>query len=512
MSQHRRKILRGSAANVVRVIVSLSFALILPPLLVHRMAPAEYGAWLLIMQGTAYIGFLDLGMQTAIAKYVAEYDAAGDFAATRSILSSSFALLCVSGLIGVVAIAILAWLVPELFGQMPYILVPSMREGILLVGLSSALALPLNAFLATFTGLQKYTFPAILAISTKCLASVALMTTVVMRGGLIQMAAVMAASTIASAGCQFLGWRKYISKRVSFSLNQISREWALRLAKFGSVLSVWTIGMLFVSGLDMVIVGHYDYGNTAYYGVATSVTNFLLLVIASMFGPLGPAVSSIQSGRTAGQLGEIVVTATRLSTLLLCLTGLPIFLGAYPLLGLWVGSNYGNRSATFLQVLIVGNAIRQLGYPYALVVIATGKQYQATIAAVAEALTNLTVSIYLAQKIGAIGVAIGTLIGAIVSIGVHIVVSMTRTRSTVSISRRHYVLDGILRPLTCIAPSILLLPLWTRSMVVAPSPYLIVTWIFVTLTIAWFVVLVPTERLSLKNGLFRLLCRNRAPE
>jgi O-antigen/teichoic acid export membrane protein len=88
---HTRKILQGSASNVARVVVSMLVALVLPPLLVHRMVPAEYSAWVLILQCSAYINLLDLGLQTAIAKFVAEYDTAGDRNAGSRILSSSFA-------------------------------------------------------------------------------------------------------------------------------------------------------------------------------------------------------------------------------------------------------------------------------------------------------------------------------------------------------------------------------------------------------------------------------------
>jgi len=65
MSQSKRRILHGSIANVTRLMLTVPFALILPPLFVHRMASAEYGAWMLILQGSAYINLLDIGLQTA---------------------------------------------------------------------------------------------------------------------------------------------------------------------------------------------------------------------------------------------------------------------------------------------------------------------------------------------------------------------------------------------------------------------------------------------------------------
>ena len=505
MSQYKTKILTGSASNVVRVAVSLSFAFILPPLLVRRMSPAEYGAWILILQGSSYIALLDLGLQTAIGKFVAQYDAIGDYQASSRILSSSFALLCISALVGVLVIAIITWRVPTLFRQMPAALVHSMRAGILLVGISAAIALPFNAFLASFIGLQKYIFPTLLAICSKTLSSLTLILLIFMRGGLVHLAGVLATFNVATAACQFLGWRRFVRERADFSFRLVDRDSASRLAKFGSALSIWTIAILFVSGLDMFIVGHYDYANTGYYGVATTVTNFLLLVVASIFGPLGPAVSSMQSTRTSGQLGEIVTTATRLTAVLLCLIGLPILVGAYPLLRLWVGHDYAIRSSQFLQVLVLGNVIRQFCYPYALAIIATGKHNQATIAAIAEATVNITVSIYLVQRIGAIGVAIGTLVGAFVSVGTHVAISMKLTRATVAVSRRRFLLEGLLRPLSCVAPTLLSIPLWLKATVVPMSPYWISIWALTTLTIVWYTGLLPGERQNVKAILLRVI-------
>jgi O-antigen/teichoic acid export membrane protein len=499
---HKRKILQGSASNIAKITLTMLVALVLPPLLVHRMVPAEYSAWVLILQFSAYINLLDLGLQTAVGKFVAEYDAVGNQIASSRILSNSFVILCMSALVGAVAIGIVSWHVPQLFHQMPTVFVGDLRQGILIVGLSTVLALPFGAFLAAFTGLQKYGFPTFLATSSKLLSSAALVGLLLMNGNLIQLAWIMAVFNVATAAAQFFGWARYLRDRVGFSLRLMDRETAVRLAKYGSVLSTWTIAALLTSGLDIVIVGHYDYKNTGYYGIAASATNFMLLIITSVFGPLMPAVSSMQSGRTSSQIGELVIKVTRYCTLLICLLGLPLFFGAYPLLKFWVGHSYAMRSALFLEVLVLGNAIRMIGYPYALVVVATGKQHLATIAAIAEAFVNVTVSIYLVQTIGAVGVAIGTFTGAFVTLGIHLAVSMRLTRSTIQVSRRRFVSEAVLRPLSCVIPSMLLFPFWRRStMLPAGLPWLVL-WIFVTLGIAWIIGLNSAERHSFTEALF----------
>src|SRR6201996_8020967 len=135
----KRKVLQGSASNLVRVLLSLMVSLVLPPFLVHRMAPAEYSAWVLILQLSAYVNLLDFGLQTAIGKYVAEYDATGDRAASHGVVSTSSPIL-----VGA-ADLVCAWIgtseknVPQRFRQMRASLGPEVRLALLAVGLSAAL-------------------------------------------------------------------------------------------------------------------------------------------------------------------------------------------------------------------------------------------------------------------------------------------------------------------------------------------------------------------------------------
>src|SRR3984957_20546664 len=76
-SRHK-KVLQGSVSDLLRLLLSLAFSLYLPHFLVHHMAAAEYSAWVLILQLAAYISYLEFGIQTAVSKFVAEYDPRGD--------------------------------------------------------------------------------------------------------------------------------------------------------------------------------------------------------------------------------------------------------------------------------------------------------------------------------------------------------------------------------------------------------------------------------------------------
>ena len=214
--------------------------------------------------------------------------------------------------------------------------------------------------------------------------------------------------------------------------------------------------MFLISGLDITIVGHYQYKDAGFYAVAAGAANFMMAIVSSFFGPLIPAISSMQAGSTPSHLGNLCIRATRYCTLLLCLLGLPLVVGAFPLLSLWVGNSYATHSALYLQIMVMGNVIRYLSMPYLAAVIATSRQRQATAATVVEACVNIVLSIWLVQKIGAVGVAIGTLVASFISMGVHLTVSIPHTQSAITFQRRRYVLQGLLRSFlvvdSCTAP------------------------------------------------------------
>jgi O-antigen/teichoic acid export membrane protein len=364
--------------------------------------------------------------------------------------------------------------------------------------------LPFGAFMAVFTGLQRYGFPTFLSITSKILSSASIAALLLAHGKLLQLCWVMGGFNLLTAIGQFIGWRRYARDQVNFAWGKVDRAVSSRLLKYGGVLSIWLVAGLLISGLDIVIVGHYDFRNAGYYGIAASVTNLMVMIMGAIFGPLVPAVSSLQAGGQRLEIGELVLRSTRYCTLLLSLIGLPLAFCAYPLLKLWVGHAYAIQSETLLQVLILGNAIRQLGLPYSMAVVATGKQHLATIAGVAEALVNICVSLYLVRKIGAVGVAVGTVVGAVVSVTLHLGVSMRYTQSVIALSRKRFVLSGLLPPMLCTIPALLFIPAWNPSTVLPWSANRLVVLCVSTLCVAWQIGLTRGARSQFKGMLLRL--------
>ena len=499
----KRKLLQGSALNTVRLILSLSISLFLPHFLVHRMSKDEYSGWVLILQISAYITFLDFGMQTAISKFVAEYDALGDRERLQRLVSSAFAILVIAGAMGMVVVVAITHFMPRIFGGMPVSLLPEARLGMLLIGLSVALPLPVSIFGTIFIGLQQYGFPTFLASISRVLSAAVLVIVVLHRGTIAQMALVMACFNLATAIGSYFGWRMLIRERAPFSLFAYSRSMIVQLLQYCGTLGIWTLSTLFITGLDTTIVGRFDYPETGAYGIAANGTNFMLLLLGNFLAPLMPAASSLGTQRTPLEMGAMVEKATRYGVLLLLLISLPLIVGGYSLLRPWVGQAYAEQAVLYLRILTAANIIRYLTYPYSLMVVAMGKQRFATLSPVVEAIINFTASVLLARRYGAIGVALGTLIGAGFGVGLHLIVSMPATQPLLAFKRLNLVLRDIARPALVAIPSLCLYRIWMKNAVLPMPVAWMALWVATTLLIGYKLGLQPIERRQLLDWMGR---------
>jgi len=484
---------KNVAFSLARVMANGLIALVLPAYLTHHMSVDTYGAWVLILQLGAFVSFLDLGIQTAVSKFVAEHDAKGDEVEAGRYASAGFAIMTLTGFLGVLLTLGLAWQVPRLFHKMPAALYGDVRLSVMLVGISLSFALVCSVFSAIFMGLQRYAVPMGIAILNRFSFAGAVLAAVFLHGSLAAMGTAVAVVNVATSLLQFVAWKKLIA-RVRLSVSMVNAPVLRQMARYCFLLAVWTVGMVCVSGLDVTLVGHYAYGETAYYSIAVLPTNFMLVIMAAMLGPVIPASSALSTQRSPVEMGHLLARASRYSTMFLLLTGLPLVVYGLPILRIWVGPVYAEKSFRYLQILVLANIVRNLCTPYATMVAATGKLREATASPVLEAVVNLTCSILLARRFGAIGVAFGTMIGSFVSVTLHYLVSMKLTRNTLTIPRTKLLLTGLLRPAMIVLPCLLFVPLWRYSpKAESLGPWTIV-WGASTLLIAWFGVLGQQER------------------
>jgi O-antigen/teichoic acid export membrane protein len=356
------------------------------------------------------------------------------------------AILLVAAGLGVLVTLILVWQSPRLLGAVPASLYPDVRRSMLLIGISQSIGLVGSVYAAVFIGLQRYTVPVLISIVNRSLFAALVIVVAYYHGSLTAMGVVGAAANLFAACLQWVAWSRYASY-VQVKLSLIRLPAVKEMLKYCSVLAVWSGASLCISGLDVVIVGHYDFAQTGYYSIATLPNNLMVALLTAMLSPLIPSASALGIRKTPAEMANVLARAARYASFFLLLSGMPLIVGGRTILHLWVGGSYAQHTVGYLRILVAANTIRYMFAPYSTMIVGLGRQKAASASCIVEAIVNLGSSILLAQRFGAIGVAYGTLLGAIVGVVVHVQVSMRNTRQHVAIAPAHYLMEAVWKPM-----------------------------------------------------------------
>jgi O-antigen/teichoic acid export membrane protein len=123
------------------------------------------------------------------------------------------------------------------------------------------------------------------------------------------------------------------------------------------------------------------------------------------------------------------------------------------ILTLWVGPVYANASVHIMDVLVIATAIRMLGGPYTSALIGAGEHVRVIFSPIFEGVSNLLVSVIAGYYLGPIGVAIGTLAGAVGGISLHACYNMPRIHD-IRLTGSQYIVECILKPTVDLIPAL----------------------------------------------------------
>jgi O-antigen/teichoic acid export membrane protein len=505
------RVVKNASINIVRLAAFSIVALFLPPFLVRHLTQEQYSTWALIIQISSYVVFLDFGLQASVGRFVAWYEARAEFNSRDQIASTALALLAMLALLGSLGIIIAAWFLPSIFRQMPATLVNEARLAVLVVGLTLSLGLPVSALNAIFIGKQRNEIPVAAAVCGRVLAALLIMVAVLQHRGISGMAVGLAVSNVVTYVLQAFSIFKFGSD-VRIAPTLVTNSAARELSSYAFGVAVWITGGLLINGLDTTIVGLVQFREVGYYALAATVVLFVIQFQDAVMSALLPAAAVLGSRNESEKLGEVLLRTTRCGTILLLLLGIPLIVWAPFILRLWVGSSYAIHVTPIFRVLAAANMVRLVGLPYAQLVLGTGQQKRVLYSPLCEGIVNVVVSIVAGKFMGAVGVALGTLVGAFVGMGYHVFRNMPRTSSAIRFHRKRYFVEGIVQPVACYLP---LLASVAVTPIVSPGSASSLLWVggaVFSIGLIWNFGLHANERERLISLQSRLVARRSAIE
>jgi O-antigen/teichoic acid export membrane protein len=455
MQSLRFTVLKNAIANVVRGGASAVVAVVLPHFLTRSLGPDRFAGWALMLQLAAYANYLDFGVQTAIARYLAAALEKGDESQRDRLFTNAFAMLTAAGLFALCGLGIVAWQIPHLFRSVPPGLAGEIGSGVLILGFAAAINLPLSAYTGVLIGMQRNEFPAIVIAISRFLGALAVILLVHHTHSLAWLAVCIGGFNLL-AGLVQCAIVRTLLPALRFSIAFLDRATTVELIRYCSTLSVWSFAMLLVSGLDVTIVGFYTFQDVGAYSIATTFIVFFTGLIGSAFSAMLAPVAVLQARQEFGRISSLVMVTTRLSSYFSIGVIILVFLFGEPLVKIWVGPTYLSLTLPVLKILLAAQAVRLLGSGYGVVLVGMGLQRYGLVPALIEGISNLALSLVAIVVIGPVGVAWATLIAAGIAVAIVVFAVLPKIRQ-LSIGSRSFLWQGLGIPLLPYIPMLVLL-------------------------------------------------------
>jgi O-antigen/teichoic acid export membrane protein len=450
MKRLRATLIKNAAFNILRGCAAALAVLALPHFLTRSMDTPRFAAWSLMLQVAAYANFLDFGLQTAIARFTAQAIELEQHDRRDHVVETSFVLLAFAGALAFAVIGVVIVCAGLLFHGVPPALLGEFQLAALILALGAALTLPLSAFSGVLFGMHRNEFPALTLGGSRVLGVVLAILAAQHTQSLIVLALCIAGAALAGGLTQIPLAAHFMPSLRRMKLH-VHRALATELMRYCGGLTAWSLAMLLISGLDLTIVGHFQFSAVGFYAVGAYVITLMVGFNSSVLNAFLTPQAALHARGELERLARLLRRTTRGNSLFNFSLFLLAVLAGHPLLRLWVGESYAAKALPVLIILAAAQVIRLAVVPYCMMMIATGEQGQAIFSAAVEAAVNLTASLWLAHSMGYIGVAWGTLIGAVAGMAALVLYTMPRAQQ-IPFSRWQMLESGLLRPMLALLP------------------------------------------------------------
>jgi len=448
----RRRVAYSTISNYVGKLITLGAGFLLTPFMLHRLGAAEYGLWILVSSLVGYGALLDLGLATAVTKYVAEYRAKDQIAEARSLVATVLHLYLALGLAAIVLAALLAPIFPELFHISPEQRERAMRL-VLLSGVSLGLSIPCAITSAILWGLQRFDLANGLGI-VGTLVSTGVTVVILVRGG--DVLDLVTAGIVITVLMQFPAiWIiRRVAPELHFGLRGASRQRLRTVFSFTASLFLMNVAGRLQSKTDEIVIGVFlPILAITPYAIARRLSDMGRILTEQFMKVLLPLASELHAENDQARLRALYVVSTRLTLASFLPIGAALVVLAPALLSLWVGPEYG-RYAPLVLILTVAGLIDTSLWPAGFVLQGMARHQRLAVISLGAGVANLVLSVLLVRPLGITGVALGTLIPTVLEAVLFV---LPYTLRVIGISVREAITDIWLPSFLPAIPTVLIL-------------------------------------------------------
>lgn len=415
--------LNEQKAGVLLSYLNLALGSIIPlfytPIMLGILGQDEYGLYSLSTSVTSYLTLLNLGMGSAIVRYVAKYRAENNIDGIRRLIGLFMALYSCMAVLVCIGGGVLSCFAGNLFSKgLTAPEIAKLKVLIIIMSLNVAISLPTSTFSSIATAYERFVFSRTVAICETVAVPVLNLLILYLGQGSIGMAVIALGIQVISAVIFFL----YCSKKLNITptCRQMPTDLLKEIASYCFFIFLSTIVDMLYWSTDKVLIGAilgsamvaiYNVG-----GVFTAIMQNLAQAISQVFTP-HIMMMATKKDQSPKEISELMVRIGRLQFYIVSfiLAGYIVF-GQY-FINFWAGKGY--EAAYYVALLtMVPLAIPLIqSIAYSTMVAQNKHKFRAIIYAII-AVANVVSTYLVLEPFGIIGAAVCTAVAFLLGNGI----------------------------------------------------------------------------------------------
>ena len=399
------RLIRNSAVRMGNFGLGMVISFFLMPFLVHSLGDRMYGIWTLVGSVLGYYGLIDIGLSSAVVRFISRAVGREEHHEIRVVFCTSFYLFLAMGLITATLTIALRWCLSGII-QSPEDL-GLFRSLLLIMGFSFAIDFPVRAYNAVFTSNIRDDVSVGITMVKQIVATAAIVWAVKQNMGIMALALISVGSSVLDSIA-----RVFFALKIepAISINPKYIDWSRVKPLFGySAYSfVSRIGDILQFRIDNVVITAYvGLGAVTHFFVGGRLVEYLRDALSQSVRGMVPVFSQDEGRNNFDSIRAKFLYVTKLTCMMATFAvGCSIAYG-HAFIEAWMGPRFLDAYPV-LVALTAGMFFRMVQLPSVPLLYGISKHKYHAYATLIEGILNLLLSIYLVKKMGILGVAVGT--------------------------------------------------------------------------------------------------------
>lgn len=428
-------LVRSSTLRTVGFFANAGVALLLTPFLIHSLGDRMYGLWILVGSLLGFYWFFDLGLSSAIQRYLSRAIGNADTQEMNAIISTSLFLYFIIAFLTIFILLVIMLVAPLFMSNL--VEVALFKKIVLICGLAISIGFPMYVFSGILVSYIRFDILVLIEIIKLAVRTILILFFLSRGHGIISLAIISFITAILGHIFTYIFSRK-IAPDITFSPQYISQAKIKTLFKYSIFTLISSVADNLRFNLDnFVITAFVGLNFVTLYSIASRLVRYFSHFILNALGMMLPVFSQYEAKGDYEKIREKFLFVTKISGYLSVLIGGTLLIFGRSFIERWVGAEYA-QAYPVLVILTVPSIFALMQSPSVQLLFGISKNKFYAISNTAEGVANLILSLLLVRKFGIIGVAVGT---AVPMILIKLLVQPVYTCRLIGLSVRKYYLE-----------------------------------------------------------------------